>query len=190
MTSGSLSRGKATKFTPERIQQITNLVERGKSRDEIADILGVTVGSLQVTCSRLGISLRRPKVDNRVLQQKRQPVCGNASLIYHLSDHDGRAPLQPTEEQSHGNSQSELAEPALIARPQQQRAITPDACSASVAIRMQYRGEERTTELPFAQDMIGQLALEAVFRNMSIGEFIGEIILAVLKQDRLQTALE
>jgi len=73
MTSGSLSRGKATKFTPERIQQITNLVERGKSRDEIADILGVTVGSLQVTCSRLGISLRRPKVDNRVLQQKRQP---------------------------------------------------------------------------------------------------------------------
>jgi hypothetical protein len=102
MTSGSLSRGKATKFTPERIQQITNLVERGKSRDEIADILGVTVGSLQVTCSRLGISLRRPKVDNRVLQQKRQPVCGNASLIYHLSDHDGRAPLQPTEEQSHG----------------------------------------------------------------------------------------
>jgi hypothetical protein len=190
MTSGSLSRGKATKFTPERIQQITNLVERGKSRDEIADIVGVTVGSLQVTCSRLGISLRRPKVDNRVLQQKRQPVCGNASLIYHLSDHDGRAPLQPTEEQSRGNSQSELAEPALIASPQQQRAITPDACSASVAIRMQYRGEERTTELPFAQDMIGQLALEAVFRNMSIGEFIGEIILAVLKQDRLQTALE
>jgi hypothetical protein len=189
MTYGSLSRGKATKFTPERIQQITNLVERGKSRDEIADILGVTVGSLQVTCSRLGISLRRPKVDNGVLQQKRQPVCGNASVIYHLSD-DGRAPLQPTEEQSQGNSQSELAEPALIARPQQQRAITPDACSASVAIRMQYRGEERTTELPLAQDMIGQLALEAVFRNMSIGEFIGEIILAVLKQDRLQTALE
>jgi hypothetical protein len=55
---------------------------------------------------------------------------------------------------------------------------------------MQYRGEERTTELPFAQDMIGQLALEAVFRNMSIGEFIGEIILAVLKQDRLQMTLE
>ena len=190
MTSGSLSRGKATKFTPERIQQITNLVERGKSRDEIADILGVTVGSLQVTCSRLGISLRRPKVDNRVLQQKRQPVCGNASLIYHLSDHDGRAPLQPTEEQSHGNSQSELAEPALITSPQQQRAITPDACSASVAIRMHYRGEERTTELPFAQDMIGQLALEAAFRNKCMGEFIGEIIVAVLKQDRLQTALE
>src|SRR5262245_2641993 len=100
MTYGSLSRGKATKFTPERMQQIINLVERGKGRDEIADILGVTVGSLQVTCSRLGISLRRPKIDNGVLQQKRQPLCENASVIHHLSDHDGRALLQPTEEQS------------------------------------------------------------------------------------------
>jgi hypothetical protein len=36
------------------------LVERGKSREEIAELIGVTVGSLQVTCSRLGISLRRP----------------------------------------------------------------------------------------------------------------------------------
>jgi DNA-binding NarL/FixJ family response regulator len=50
--------GRSTKFTPERLQQIINLVERGKSRYEIADILGVTAGSLQVTCSRLGISLR------------------------------------------------------------------------------------------------------------------------------------
>ena len=46
------------KFTPERIEQIKNLVERGKRREEIAELIGVTVGSLQVTCSRLGISLR------------------------------------------------------------------------------------------------------------------------------------
>src|ERR1700704_2440603 len=56
----SLNRGRPTKFTPERIQQVRNLVERGKSRDEIAEIIGVTTGSLQVTCSKLGISLRRP----------------------------------------------------------------------------------------------------------------------------------
>jgi hypothetical protein len=55
-----LIRGRQIKFTPERIQQIKNLVERGKSREEIAELIGVTVGSLQVTCSRLGISLRRP----------------------------------------------------------------------------------------------------------------------------------
>jgi len=50
------------KFTPERIEQIKNLVERGKRREEIAELIGVTVGSLQVTCSRLGISLRRPRL--------------------------------------------------------------------------------------------------------------------------------
>ena len=56
------ARSRSIKFTPQRIRQITNLVERGKSREEIADILDVTVGSLQVTCSRLGISLRRPNL--------------------------------------------------------------------------------------------------------------------------------
>lgn len=54
-------RGRTIKFTPERLQQIRNLVERGMSREDIAATIGVTVGSLQVTCSRLGISLRRPK---------------------------------------------------------------------------------------------------------------------------------
>jgi len=51
--------GRPIKFTPERLEQIRNLVERGKSREEIAELIGVTLGSLQVTCSRLGISLRR-----------------------------------------------------------------------------------------------------------------------------------
>lgn len=39
--------GRGTKFTPEKIQQIMNLVEREKSREEIAELVGVTVGSLQ-----------------------------------------------------------------------------------------------------------------------------------------------
>ena len=46
------TRGRPIKFTPERIQQVRNLVERGKSREEIAELIGATVGSLQVTCSR------------------------------------------------------------------------------------------------------------------------------------------
>ena len=53
-----------TKFTPERLEHIKDLVARGVDRDEIARLLGVTVGSLQVTCSRFGISLRRPRVTN------------------------------------------------------------------------------------------------------------------------------
>ena len=58
--------GRPIKFTPERIEQIKNLVERGKSREDIAEIINVTVGSLQVTCSRHGISLKRPKLNNGV----------------------------------------------------------------------------------------------------------------------------
>src|SRR5262245_3321055 len=62
--------GRQIKFTPERIEEIKNLVGRGKSREEIAELIGVTVGSLQVTCSRLGISLRRP---NNGIQPRLKP---------------------------------------------------------------------------------------------------------------------
>ena len=52
-----------SKFTPEGIQQIKDdLVARGETCQQIATIIGVTVGTLKVTCSRLGISLRRPRV--------------------------------------------------------------------------------------------------------------------------------
>lgn len=51
--SGPSFRGRPIKFTSERIQQIKNLVERGKSREDIAELVGVTMGSLAVTCSKL-----------------------------------------------------------------------------------------------------------------------------------------
>jgi len=47
-----------SKFTPECLEQIKNLVEQGLSREQIAETVGSTVGSLQVTCSKHGISLR------------------------------------------------------------------------------------------------------------------------------------
>ena len=53
------SRGRRVKFTPQAIEKIKEFVAEGISRDEIANRLDVTVASLQVTCSRLGISLRR-----------------------------------------------------------------------------------------------------------------------------------
>jgi hypothetical protein len=49
----------ATKFTLQAIQKIKESVAQGVSRGEIANLLDVTVGSLQVTCSKLDISLRR-----------------------------------------------------------------------------------------------------------------------------------
>jgi hypothetical protein len=57
-------RQRPSKFTPERVQQIKYLVARGVSCEEIASLVGVTVGTLKVTCSRLGISLRRPRSTN------------------------------------------------------------------------------------------------------------------------------
>ena len=53
---------RATKFCPANVQKIKDWVAEGISREEIAQSLDVTVGSLQVTCSRLGISLRRRHV--------------------------------------------------------------------------------------------------------------------------------
>jgi len=181
--------GKAIKFTPERLQQIINLVERGKSRDEIADLLGVTAGSLQVTCSRLGISLRRPKIDNGVcLLRKRTPLCQNTSH-YAANDHDGRVQFQPTEE-SQRNAQSEPAESGLITKPQPELANTPKACSASLAIRFQYGGMERTDELPLTPHTMGQLALEAALRDVEIGELIAELITAIVNKDLFPPVLD
>ena len=51
-----------SKFTPERVRQIEALVARGATCEQIAAVIGVTVGTLRVTCSRLGVSLRRPRV--------------------------------------------------------------------------------------------------------------------------------
>jgi transposase len=47
------ARSRRVKFTPQAIEKIKELVAEGLSRDEIANRLGVTEGSLQVTCSRL-----------------------------------------------------------------------------------------------------------------------------------------
>src|SRR5215510_4205227 len=57
-TSDSLDR-RVRKFTAENIEKIKEWVAQGVGRNEMAKRLAVTAGSLQVTCSRLGISLRK-----------------------------------------------------------------------------------------------------------------------------------
>lgn len=66
--------GRPIKFTPERLQQIRNLVERGTHRADIAKMLDVTLGSLQVTCSKAGISLRRIKAQQPPSVSSLQPI--------------------------------------------------------------------------------------------------------------------
>ena len=100
-------------------------------------------------------------------------------------------PLQLTKEPPEQNSQSGPVEQAQAPMPQQDRAKRANEVgSAHFAIRMQYKGEERTTELPLTHDMIRQLAFEAELRNMRIGELIGKLIVAMLKKDLFQAVLE
>jgi hypothetical protein len=184
LTAQLPTRGRKIKFTPERIQQIRNLVERGKSREEIAELIGVTVGSLQVTCSRLGISLRRVVFDNGMGLLRRGGPHSRTRTSTYTPSRGGGAPLPPINEQPQQNSQSGPAE-----QRHQERAIKNEVDLASFALRMQYRGDERTTELLLTQDMIRQLAFEAQFRDMSIGEVIGELIIVIMKKDLFQHVL-
>jgi hypothetical protein len=69
--------------------------------------------------------------------------------------------------------------------PHEERARTDEMGLANLALKMKYRGDERTSELPLTQDMIRQLAFEAQFRSMSIGELVGELVIAMMKKDDL-----
>ena len=177
--------GRQTRFTPERIQQIKNLVERGKRREEIAEMIGATVGSLQVTCSRLGISLRRPNFNNGIVSlQRNDPPLKRVPAPY--SDQGGDNALLQLQRNSPPEAMEQVQAGALR---QDVGLKVNELGEASFAIRMRYRGEERTTELPLTHDMIGRLAFEAAFRNVQIGELIGELIVGLLKEDLLQTTL-
>jgi hypothetical protein len=89
------------KFTPERIQQIKDLVARGETCEQIATTVGVTVGSLKVTCSRLGISLRRPRVkllppktrSARTLGEAREAATFIIDMKYNGQEHSVELPF-------------------------------------------------------------------------------------------------
>jgi hypothetical protein len=188
-TTEVLTRGRQKKFTSERIQQIKNLVEQGTSREKIAELIGVTVGSLQVTCSRLGISLRQPKADSRAgLLRREEPP--HSRGIAGDDPSSGDMPLPLTKKQSE-ESQPGLLEQVQASTACQERAKRAnEGGPVNFAIWMQYRGQQRTTELALTQQTVRQLAFEAEFRNMKIGEFVGEVIAAMLRKNLLQAVLQ
>jgi|SRR6516165_4242588 len=102
----------------------------------------------------------------------------------------GGVPLPPIGGQPQQNSQSGPVEQPQATTPHEERARTDEMGLANLALRMKYRGTERTSELPLTQDMIRQLAFEAQFRNMSIGELVGELLIAIMKRDLFQHVLE
>jgi hypothetical protein len=145
LTTRLPTRRRQMKFTPEKLQQIRELVQRGKRREEIAELIGVTVGSLQVTCSRLGISLRRVVFENGtglLRPSGSHPNNGttttnlNNGTTTHTHTCGVSVPLPPIKEQ--------LQQKAVI--PHQGSAKTNDVDRANSALRMQYRGDQRTTE--------------------------------------------
>ena len=75
-----------TKFCPANVQKIKDWVAEGISREEIAVLLDVPLGSLQVTCSRLGISLRRRHDDSRVMSGNgtRHDIPNHPPMIGHM----------------------------------------------------------------------------------------------------------
>ena len=162
-TSPSAARAKRVKFTPEATEKIKELVAQGASREEIASLLGVTVGSLQVTCSRLGISLRR-----KILHSGPTP---------HLRDPKGTViPAQGS---------------VGVAYEQEQKAaeVLP-ARSAKISIIMRYRGKEVSTDLPLTSHALGELALIAMLRDLSIPELVGQILAGAIKNDMIKEILQ
>ena len=156
----------ATKFTPEAVQKIKELVAQGVSRDEIANLLDVTVGSLQVTCSRLGISLRRNQnclaryaLDGR---GRTIPAPGSVGIV-HLQVHK-------TEKVS--------------------QVAAHDAPLAKYALTLGRQGKELTSDIPLTSRAIERLALEAVSRDLRIAQLIGQILVAAIKKDMIAEILQ
>jgi hypothetical protein len=183
------SRGGPTKFTPERIQQIRNLLERGKSREEIAELIGVTLGSLQVTCSRLGISLRRPsRSDNGIrLLPRGNPVPRNGRTGPRS---DSGVRPQPIEQRSRRDSRPGPPEQTQPTTPHQERPKAREADLATLALTVRYKGEERTSKLALTHHAIRQLASEAGLRDRRIGEFISELVTATIEKNLFQRVLD
>jgi len=152
-------RGRRVKFTPQAIEKIKEFVTEGISRHEIANRLGVTVGSLQVTCSRLGISLRRiifPSCSERRTADVRLGSVGIA----------------------HVREQKEVSQPEAYAAPVTKFAIT-----------MRHGGKERTIDIPLSSAAIGTLTLEAMSRDLDIAGLIGQVLVAAINKDMIHKIL-
>jgi hypothetical protein len=184
----STQKGRRTKFTPERIQLIKNLVAAAKSREEIAGITGTTVGSLQVTCSKLGISLRRPRLyPQKALQGQEVPYPYNGAVSSNPTP-EGTSVDFAFGEIDQFLQSAQVAETDVAApRPDQ---TERQQASANLALIMRYRGYECTTELSFPEGAVGQLTIEAEFRRMSVGQLVGSLIKATMERDLLRQVLD
>ena len=137
----------------------------GISREEIANRVGVTVGSLQVTCSRLGISLRRI-------------ISANGSGRRTADVRGGTIPTPGSVGIAHVREQREVSQPGTRAAPVVQFAIT-----------MRCRGKEKTSDVPLPSPAIAVLALEATSRNLNVVDLMGQVLMAAINKDMIHNIL-
>jgi hypothetical protein len=190
-TTPAIAQRRQTKFTPANIRQIINLLERGRSKVEIAEIIGVTPATLQVTCSKLGISLRRPAVDGTGVLRQRRPPPQNAP-IPNVRELNQEA-VQPASRDERIHTAPEAAsvdEDHTIIRLHAREQLTESAGSNGVALAIRYNGQEKIVDLPIDRNALGLFALEAEFRSMSIGDLIGQVLLSTAKNDLFQSVLK
>lgn len=81
--------------------------------------------------------------------------------------------------------QSDPAAQAEAVTPSREVIETQQASSPLLALKIDYKGHERTSELRLAEEMVAQLVLEAQFRHMSLGELVGALITATMKRNLL-----
>jgi hypothetical protein len=176
---------RGTKFTATNIRQIRNLLERGKTKEEIAEIIGVTVATLQVTCSKLGISLRRPT--------NNEPALGKLTHSSHVvasTIKEGGCDPAPG---GNGHQRAGAASPveAWHGTPKQAAKTTrvADSTPPPMGLILRHNGETRTVELAVDRNVLGLIALEAQFREMAVGDLISRILTVVGNSELLARVL-
>jgi hypothetical protein len=166
MTNASpLPRGRRVKFTPQVIEKIKEFVAEGIRRDEIANRLGATLGSLQVTCSRLGISLRRI-------------ILANGSGRHTADVRRRTIPTPCSVGMVRVREQKDVSQPAARAAP-----------LAKFAIIMRYKGKEKASEIPLPSGAIEVLALEAMSRDLDIAGLVGQALVPAINKDMIREIL-
>jgi hypothetical protein len=163
-----------TKFTPQAIEKIKELVAQGVSRDEIANLLDVTVGSLQVTCSKLGISLRRNQNGSA-----HHALNGSAQ---HTLDARGRT-IPATVSIGIVDLKEHKTEKVS-------QVAAHDAPFPKYTITAGRRGKVRASDIPLASRAIERLALEATLRDLGTAQLIGQILVTAIKKDMIGAILQ
>lgn len=149
---------RATKFTPENVQKIKDFVVQGVSREGIAKFLDVTVGTLQVTCSKLGISLRRPNGGARLRVMSRPLPVGGPAYAGHLQ-----------------SNRVSAAKFEITLRHQGREQATNLALPAADIERLGLEAELRNLSMA---ELMTQILLEAIRKGM-IDQILGEDVTRV-----------